>query len=476
MSTKLFRVVTLFAIVSMVAAGFSFKAAKAQDKVHIVWFVGLGTGTNDQQQAAEKKVVADFNASHPNIELEIQIGASFETSRDTITTLLAAGNPPDITGPVGVGGSNFLAEQWADLKPLIDKNKVDLSGFDPSLLSLYQTLNGGYSAIPFGVFPSLTYYNRALFDEAGLKYPPAKFDEQYEMPDGTKVDWNYDTLIKVAQMLTVDKNGNDATSADFDPKNVVQYGMNFQWAQLRLMLTDLQPEVFYDSKTGKIGYPDSWRKGAQWLHDAIWKYHFYPSATAEASALLQPSSFNSGNLAMAVTPLWYTCCLQDKAGKLNWDFGVVPQSFDGKYHVATDADTFRMFKTSKHPDEAFTVLMYLLNDAVPALAPQYGAFPARPEYQKAWIETQTKVYTQGVNWQVAVDSLKYADSSDQHHESNHPNWQQGADRNQQFWTLLSGDSGESIDVNAEIDKLDKDLTSIVAGTFPTATPAPTAAS
>ena len=65
--------------------------------------------------------------------------------------------------------------------------------------------------------------NVDLFDEAGLNYPPSSFDEKYVMPDGSEVDWNYDTVAEIAKILTVDANGNDATSADFDPGNIVQY-------------------------------------------------------------------------------------------------------------------------------------------------------------------------------------------------------------------------------------------------------------
>jgi multiple sugar transport system substrate-binding protein len=137
------------ALVTALSFALGSRPANAQGKVTIVWFVGLGTGTNDQQIAAEKKVVSEFNASQDKIDLQIQIGANFQTSMDTITTLLASGNAPDIAGPVGVGGSNSLADQWMDLKPLIDKNKTDLTAFDPALLDLYKTLNGGYSAIPF---------------------------------------------------------------------------------------------------------------------------------------------------------------------------------------------------------------------------------------------------------------------------------------------------------------------------------------
>ena len=53
------------------------------------------------------------------------------------------------------------------------------------------------------------------------------------MPDGTEVDWNYDTVKEIAQILTVDENGKDATEAGFDPTKIVQYGFEPQRDDLR---------------------------------------------------------------------------------------------------------------------------------------------------------------------------------------------------------------------------------------------------
>lgn len=456
MSKKLLIVVlAAFALALLVAP------AAAQDPVTITWFVGLGTGTNDQQIEAQNKVVEEFNASHPDINLVINIGASFETSRDTYSTLIAAGTPPDILGPVGVGGSNAFADRWLDVKPLADAAGYDFSVFDPALLDLYATADGGLSGIPFAVFPSVTYYNRGLFDEAGLNYPPQEFDAPYVMPDGTEVPWNYDTVKEIAKLLTVDANGNDATSADFDPANITQFGLNFQWAALRLIWTDFQPESWYDASTNKVTIPDSWRTATQWLYDAMWTEHFVPTNTyGQSDAFGTGNVFQSGKLAMAVVPLWYTCCLGGSVGSFEWDFAVVPQSLDGQYHVATDADTFRIDKGTAHPEEAFTVLSYLLDEAVPTLAPTYGAFPARPEYQQDWIDAKDAQYDWGVNWAVASDSLAYNNPVDQHHESFTPNWQKGYDRTNAFFTLLTGDTGVDIDVSAELDTLQSDLQEI----------------
>jgi len=452
----------------------TIQPAAAQSKVNVAWFVGLGTGTDPQQVAIQKQVVSDFNASHPDINVTLTIAPTNAEAYTLLASQIAAGNGPDIVGPVGVAGSNAFLSQWADIKPLIDKNKVDTSAYDPAVLALYQTLNGGFNALPFAVYPSAVYYNPKLFDEANLKYPPHKFGDMYTMPDGTQAPWNFDTVLKIAQILTVDKNGNDATSAKFDPTNIVQYGFTFGSSGPRLQLDDLQPAAFYDPTTNKVAIPDAWKKGIQWYSDSIWKYHVNPNSAAQASTLLQPNPFDSQNVAMDEQALWFACCLADTAGKLKWDLGVVPQGFDGQYHVAVDADTFRMYKGSQNPDAAFTFLMYLLTDAVPKLAPAYGAFPALAKYQQAWLDVENAKYPQGVDWQSAVAGLKYTIPAPLHHESYTPNEAQVISRWSSLFSEIAADGGDKLDLTAEVTKLQTDLQAIVNGTYPTDTPAPTA--
>jgi multiple sugar transport system substrate-binding protein len=309
----------------------------------------------------------------------------------------------------------------------------------------------------------VTYYNIDLFDEAGLNYPPAEFGAPYIMPDGTEVAWDYNTVAELAKILTVDANGNDATMAEFDSSAIEQYGMNFQWARVRLIWTNLQPSTFYDAESNTIAIPEEWVEASQWYLDRIWTDRTAPSATASSSEILQPSGFASGNLAISIVPLWYTCCLDNSVGNFEWDIAPVPASFDGVQHVAMDADTFRVVASSPNPDEAFTVLQYLVTEAAPALATAYGAYPALPEAQPTWVESISARYPMGVSWDVAAASLAFANPGPVHHESNVPNYSQAYDREFAFLSLLEGDTGAEIDLAAEIATLEADLNAIVSG-------------
>lgn len=436
--------------------------AAAQQRVTITWFVGLGTGSNSEQITIQERVVREFNESQDEIELVLNIAASNETARDTLSTLIAAGNAPDIVGPVGVAGSNAFADQWLDIVPLIESTGFDLSVFDPALVELYRRPDGGLDGLPFAVYPVITYYNPDLFDEAGLEYPPSEFGAPYIL-DGEEVPWDYNTVAEIAKILTVDRNGNDATSPDFDITSIEQFGMNFQWARIRLIWTNLQPSSFYDSATNTVSIPEEWAEATRWYHNAIWGESFAPNATYSASELLQPSAFASGNVAMAITPLWYTCCLDNSVGRFEWNIAPVPASFDGVQHVALDADTFRITRASRNPEAAFKVLTYLVTTAAPTLASAYGAYPALPEAQQLWVDAITGRYPWEINWNVASDSLAYAVPGTQHHESNVPNFSRAYDREFSFLSLIEGDTGATIDIEAELARLESDLQNIVNG-------------
>jgi multiple sugar transport system substrate-binding protein len=447
------RKALLFVVLALLVAVIPAAAAiKAQSKTVVTWFVGLGTGTNEAQIAAQNKVVETFNASQNEIELKIIIAASNQVAPDALSTLISASTAPDIIGPVGFSGANLFPGQWMDLKPLAEKATYDLKQYPEGLVALYQTPEG-LVGIPFAVFPSLMFYNADLFDEAELAYPPAAFGAKYTL-DGKEVDWDWNTVAEVAKILTVDANGEDATSDKFDPTKTEQFGFNHQWGSMRADFSTFGGAFFYEN--GKVTIPEWWRANAEWTHNGLWKDHFMPTATYDASDLLKPSAFASGKVAMARVPLWYTCCLGDL--KARWDVGVVP-SYNGKAHAPVDADTFRIHKDSKNADAAFKVLAYLQGEAALELLTAYGAFPALPSLQESFVKGLSEKYPSVKNWSIVPPSLENA--AVPNHEYDFPNFAKGQQRLNDFRTLLYGDTGKDIDLKAELDRLEADLQKIV---------------
>jgi multiple sugar transport system substrate-binding protein len=379
----------------------------APGQVGIRWYCCLGGGDAPEQVAAEKKVVDAFNASHQNIHLTFE-AVPYAGANDALATEIGSGNGPDIVGPVGIGGANAFHGQWLDLAPLIAKNNYDLSGFPEDAVNIYK-LDEGQVGIPFAIYPSALFYKKSLFEEAGLKEPPHKYGEKYEMPDGSMVDWNYDTARKVAQLLTVDKNGKDATQAGFDPENIVQWGFEPQRDDLRGLgaYWGAGSLAAADGKTAQI--PDDWKTAWKWWYDGMWKDHFSMTGPIFESDDINPKDypFFTGKVAMSENFLWSTYGVAD-AGD-DWDLAAIPSN-DGKVTAAFNADTFRILKDTKHPDEAFEVLTYLLGDASEELLTAYGGFPARIADQQKGIDARQAQFKNKVDWQVAVDGIEHADN------------------------------------------------------------------
>ena len=83
---------------------------------------------------------------------------------------------------------------------------------------------------------------------------------------------------------------------------------------------------------------------------------------------------------------------------------VVP-SHNGVTTANFNADTFRIWGETEHPEEAFEVLTYLIGDASQDLLGIYGGMPARTADQDQFFANLDERWTQGVNWQVARDGV-----------------------------------------------------------------------
>jgi len=440
------------------------------ERILIRWNVGAGTGADAEQVAIDNEVVADFNASQDKIFLVDEIIPDM----DALAVEFAADAGPDIVGPVGWVGSNAFYGQWLDIGPYLEADHYDISKFESALAKMYQNEQGTVG-LPFAVYPSAIYYNTDLFDEAGLNPPPAKYGDKYKMPDGTEVQWNWDIVKWVAQNLTIDANGKNALDPNFDKYSIVQYGFSFQWedkpSYWGTFWQSGPDDTFFVPGGSKGSYqariPDAWKKAWKWYYDGMWGDQPYvPNGAIENennASFDTGNSFGSGRLAMVELPAWYLCCVADleKAGG-KFDFGAMP-SYDGKVSGRIDADTFRIWKGTNHPQEAWEVLKYLVDVGIqklvvgtPGKPPAYGAIPSIRSLREPWLTAAKAAHPSVKNWDVLLEGLNYPDSPSA--EAYMPNMYESWNRTVIFSDLLK--TTRNLDLDKESEVLKNDLTLI----------------
>jgi multiple sugar transport system substrate-binding protein len=135
----------------------------------------MGTGTDPDQIDAQKQLQEKYNSTHEDIEIEFLI-VPHEEYATRYLTMLSGGNAPQLVGPNGVSTVAEFFDTWEDITPYIQAENFDTSDFyGPAVeLNQYPDKNTG---LPLGLYPSFIFYNKDLFDAAGLDYPTHDAEE-----------------------------------------------------------------------------------------------------------------------------------------------------------------------------------------------------------------------------------------------------------------------------------------------------------
>jgi ABC-type glycerol-3-phosphate transport system substrate-binding protein len=107
------------------------------------WFVGLGSGTKPNQIDAQKAFVENYNkVNKDGITIKLEI-VPYASAYDVLKSEMAAGNTPDIVGPVGVQRRNGFEGLFLDLSDEIKKNNYNLKDFPDALVNFCTPATSG---------------------------------------------------------------------------------------------------------------------------------------------------------------------------------------------------------------------------------------------------------------------------------------------------------------------------------------------
>ncbi len=313
------------------------------EKVQITYALWGGEDEAKTTQATIDK----FNASQDRIEVTC-IPIPWETYMEKLNTMAIGNELPDtaIMSEAGV-------IQWAEQGMLYDVSSMYAEGEARPLDSLTFKFEGQPVAYSTAFEDLIMYYNKDMFDEAGVAYPPT---------DAQKA-WTWDEFVENAKLLTLDANGNNAASADFDANNIVQYGCmieNLTW-QLEVWCLS-NGSGFYSADGSEVTINDPAAiEAIQKVADLYLVHHVAPLSTGLTDDGV-PRSLVAGTVAMTTNGLWNigTCLSAAREEGLNYGVAVLPYMKE-LVTITTGGPTV-VFNQTKHPEEAMEFLKWFARE------------------------------------------------------------------------------------------------------------------
>ena len=125
------------------------------------------------------KLTNQFNASHPDIHVNLVNQTSYTDTLTKYKATLGGGPRPDLVQIQDVDQQLVIdSKSVLPAQACFEAKHVDTSDFVPRAISYY-TVRGVEYGIPFAMSNPILYYNKAAFQKAGLdpNKPPATLDE-----------------------------------------------------------------------------------------------------------------------------------------------------------------------------------------------------------------------------------------------------------------------------------------------------------
>ncbi|MCA9908804.1 MAG: sugar ABC transporter substrate-binding protein [Anaerolineae bacterium] len=356
MSRKWLIVVCVLSVLSLTLPA---SIAAAQDCPDGVVSLRVDDWSSGDRVEYMNQVIAAFEEENPCIDvvLEPNIGDDQNTRR---LTWLAAGTSPDLMAYPPEWAALYMessdGQAYIDLSDYVNGNDGIAIGED-----VYQGIyeQGFYAgspvALPKDYSTSSFYINTALFDAAGIPYP--------------EEGWTWDDVLDIAMQLTLDANGNNAASPDFDPENVVQWGIDIVndgwWRAFQSYLQSWGVLTISEdgtTTTGMLNTPEA-VEALEWYRDLVFVHHVAPSGSAIGAVEGgRVQMFQDGVIAMGITyhgPWWQD--VLNETPNLSWTVAPVPAG-PGGHHSVLMWLGWGISGQSEHPAEAWKLLKWLTTE------------------------------------------------------------------------------------------------------------------
>lgn len=325
-------------------------ATSANGDVELRWIMSA----DSQAEVDVWEHLADMvHDEYPNITVK------FESSpfKDYYNKLTAQAASNDLACIAGLQAQRVpdVGSLFTDLGSSYDGTDFDIADYEPSIVKGLQA-DGKQLAVPYDLGPYVLYYNKDMFDAAGIPVPTP--------------GWTKDEFLAAARALTGD--GKYGFAADGTPDTWLPYTLSIGGDYIKDDKPDLtNPKVV---------------EGFTWVTELVTKEKVAPAPPATGASNWTADQWRSGNVAMYVDGPW-----QLINAKANVDFtvglGTVPAT-EGTSVTTMSGTGFGVTTGCDNPDEAWDAISVIIGaDAQKYIADAGRGFPAYTAAQENWYTT-----------------------------------------------------------------------------------------
>lgn len=298
--------------------------------------IQFSTWGSPEEMAILKPLIAEFEKENPDIHVDLlHIPDKYFQK---IHALLAANLAPDVMFLNNIQFPVYASNQaFLDLSPYLQSSTmVQAQNFYPQTLDGFQW-QGEIQGVPRDASNLVFFYNKDLFDQAGVPYPTA--------------DWTWEQFLETAKKLTRDENG-DGVPEQFGVsahhKNYFLFWFPYVWSA--------GGDIFdVDRKHFTLDSPEAVR-GLQRFADLRHQHHVAPTR-AQAGSLTMSQLFMQRKLAMVLNGRW-AVPLYRKELDFRWDIVPYPRAEAGSV-VDADASGWVISKQTHQPEKAWKLVEFL---------------------------------------------------------------------------------------------------------------------
>ncbi len=326
-----------FLLICIVSCG---SKKEQEETIQLIWWGDI------YNRAFATKLVETYNKRNPVIKISLITPQDYWVK---LQTMLAGGTAPDVF---------LLVNPWtyelADkevLLPLDDYKKEPT--FNAFQNSVWESLKDGFSyeghlyAIPIWTCSVGIFYNKGLFDKAGLEYPSK--------------DWDLEELLEKAKRLTIDADGDG---------RIDQFGfggipMRLEPIDIYMLIKAFGGELYSDDlKRCFINTPEA-ISAVKWAVELITKHHVSPSPSEVSSgyrvvSASGPDMFQMGKVAMVFWGRWYLDILSKGGANINW--GIAPYPKGKEKVMFEDSAYLGISSKTKHPQECWEFIKFVISE------------------------------------------------------------------------------------------------------------------